>query len=115
MGTFREGQRYYYYGMGDTTPQPRLAYRAGSVYIDAHNGILARLDAESGEVDWGYGYPTEAVQGRGYGRIILLQRDADPDLRPRHGAPAPRSWAGDAILIKGAKADRICVVRSRIG
>ena len=48
----------------DTTPQPRLIYRAGSIYVDTHIGVLARLDAESGDVDWGYGYQTDPVQSQ---------------------------------------------------
>ncbi len=71
VGMFREGQRYYYYGMSDNSPTPRLAYRAGSVFVDTQNGILARVDAESGVLDWGYGYPTEPVQGQ-MGRFIII-------------------------------------------
>ena len=39
IGTFRQGQQYYYYYMPDTSPQPRLVYRAGSIYLDTHVGV----------------------------------------------------------------------------
>ena len=65
VGTFRQGQpMYYYYMMKDTNPQPRLILQAGAIYVDTHAGVLARLDAESGSLEWGYGYKTDAVQGQ---------------------------------------------------
>ena len=102
VGTFREAQQYYYYAMADTSPQPRLVYRAGSIYLDTHNGILARLDSESGLLDWGYGYATEAVQGQD--RFMFFNRMGNQDPTPTVSAPLQ---AGDSLLIKGAKADRI--------
>ncbi len=103
VAMFREAQQYYYYyGMSDTTPQPRLAYRAGSVYIDTHNGILAKLDAESGAMEWGYGYPTEPVQGQS--RFFFFRGMQNQAPTPAATVPL---LAGDAILIKGAKSDRI--------
>jgi len=105
VGTFRESQRYFYYGMGDTSPQPRLAYRAGSVYLDTHVGVLARLDAESGALDWGYGYPTEPVQGQS--RFFFFGSMQNQAPTPTGAAPLP---AGDALLVKGAKGDRICAI-----
>ncbi|MDB5351961.1 MAG: enzyme repeat-containing protein [Planctomycetota bacterium] len=107
VGVFREGQRYYYYGMGDSSPQPRLVYRAGSVYIDTHNGILGRLDAESGTLEWGYGYPTEPAQSQ-YGRMIFF--NGMPSPTSSQGAASAPLAAGDAILVKGAKSDRICAL-----
>ena len=94
VGIFREGERYYwYYGTRETSPQPRLVYRAGSVYVDTHNGVLARLDAESGTVDWGYGYPTDPVQSQGR-FFIFLEWDAGagPDAgreQPAAGRATP--------------------------
>ncbi len=105
VGTFRETQRYFYYGMRDTTPQPRLAYRAGSVYLDTHVGVLARLDAESGSLDWGYGYPTEPIQGQS--RFFFFGSSQEQSPSPSGSAPMP---AGDVLLVKGARADRICAV-----
>jgi outer membrane protein assembly factor BamB len=108
VGIFREGERYYwYYGPRESTPQPQLVYRAGSIYVDTHNGILARLDAESGAVDWGYGYPTDPVQSSS--RFFIIFWDDMPEQAPSTAASAPLQ-VGDTILIKGAKSDRICAI-----
>ena len=56
IGTFRQGQQFFFYGMRDTSAQPRLVYRAGAIYLETHVGVLARLDADSGALDWGYAY-----------------------------------------------------------
>ena len=69
-------------------------------------GILARLDAESGMVDWGYGYPTDPVQSQG--RFFFFF-DGMPRQAPTTAASTPLQ-AGDAMLIKGAKADRLCAI-----
>jgi outer membrane protein assembly factor BamB len=107
VGIFREGERYYwYYGNRETTPQPQLVYRAGSVYIDTHNGILARLDAESGMVDWGYGYPTEPVQSQS--RFFFFWSGMQ-ESTPTPAASGPLQ-AGDVVLIKGAKSDHLCAI-----
>jgi outer membrane protein assembly factor BamB len=105
VGSFREVQQSYYYAMRDTAPQPRLAYRSGSIYMDTHVGVLARLDAESGALDWGYAYPTEPIQGQS--RFIWFGMQMNQDPTP--SGPPPIS-VGDAIVIKGAKADRICAI-----
>jgi len=107
VGTFRQGQQqmYFYYGMADTSPQPRLACRAGSIYLDTHSGILVRLDAESGRIDWGYGYETEATQ-MGGGRFFFY-RMGNQD--PTSAASTPIE-AGEALLVKGAKAGQVCAI-----
>lgn len=104
IGTFRQNQMSYYYGMSETSPQPRLIYRAGSVYLDTHAGVLARLDAESGELDWGYGYPTEPAQGSSR---FFFSRMQSQEPTPSGGVPVQD---GDAIVIKGAKAGQICAI-----
>ena len=64
IGMFRQGQQYLLVLLGATrAPQPRLIYRAGAVYIDTHVGVFARIDADTGVLDWGYGYKTDPVQG----------------------------------------------------
>ena len=105
LGTFRQTQQYYYYGMGDPTPQPRLAYREGSVYVDTHAGVLARIDAESGELDWGYGYATEPVEGMG--RFMFFGSRQNQGSTPPGGVPLQ---AGEALLVKGVKAQRISAI-----
>lgn len=108
VGTFREGSRYYYYGQRDDTPQPRLIHRAGSIYIDTHQGILARLDAESGVVDWGFGYPTDPVQNGG-GRFIIFF-NGEPYQNSTTSVSSTPIRSGDALLVKGAKSDRLCAI-----
>jgi outer membrane protein assembly factor BamB len=106
VGTLRQGQRYYYYGMPDTTPQPRLIYRSGAVYLDTHIGVLARLDAESGELSWGFGYQTEPAQSQG--RFIFFGGMMQPqDPKSISGPPA---WSDEALLVKGAQSDRIAAL-----
>ena len=95
VGTFRQGQQFFYYYMRDTSPQPRLVYRAGAVYLDTHVGVLARLDADSGAFDWGYGYKTDAVSVRAIASSITTCRRS-----PRPSAARP-SQTGEAFLDQG--------------
>src|SRR5262249_21719069 len=45
VGTFRQGQRMFFFmNFRDNSPQPRLTYRSGAVYVDTHVGVLGRLD-----------------------------------------------------------------------
>ena len=101
VGTFRQGQRYFYYGMRDTSPLPRLYYQAGSVFVDTHEGVLARLDAVSGELDWGYGYQTEPVEsGNRFGFFRGMQsNDSTSSSVPLR--------AGEVLFVKGAKSERL--------
>ncbi|MGC8639898.1 MAG: PQQ-binding-like beta-propeller repeat protein [Isosphaeraceae bacterium] len=108
IGIFRQGQRYYYNGMQDSTSQPRLLYRAGSLYVDTHNGVFARLDAESGRVDWGYGYPTDPVQTQG--RVIIFVNGMMETGSSAGAAASSPVRVGDAVLIKGAKSDHLCAI-----
>lgn len=104
VAAFRESQRYYYYNMRDQAPQPRIAVHAGSVYVDTHQGVMVKLDAKTGAVEWGYGYPTEPMEGQS--RILFVRAQAQ-DPAP---VGAPPIAAGDALLVKGAKSDRIAVI-----
>lgn len=105
VGNFRQDQnRYYYYGQMNREPQPGLTYRAGAVYIDTQQGVLARLDAETGDLDWGYGYRTEPAdsQGRFFFRGYPTQ-----ESRTGYGRPLE---AGGALLFKGAKSDHVYAI-----
>lgn len=103
IGMFRQGQRFFYYGMGDTSPQPRLVYRAGSVFMDTHVGVLARVDAETGGVEWGYAYQTDPVQAM-MGRIFFFGSSQNQESTPTASAPLA---ADETLLIKGAKAGKL--------
>ena len=89
VGSFREAQQFYYYQMSDSSPQPRLTYHAGSIYIDTHVGVLVRLDAKSGAGRLGLWLPDRA----GPGAEPLLFPDASPDGDHRRRRPiADRRW-----------------------
>jgi len=105
VGTFRQGQpMYFYYYQKDSNPQPRLILQAGSIYLDTHVGVLARLDAESGNLEWGYGYKTDAVQGQDR-FMFYYQTQSDPTT-----ASSAPTRLDDALLIKGAQSDQIQAV-----
>ena len=106
VGTFRQSQRYFYYGMRDTSPQPRLFHQAGSVFVETHAGILARLDADSGELEWGYGYQTEPVQSTP--RFFFMMGQSGTTEKESTGSAPVRS--GEALFVKGAKSERIAAL-----
>ena len=101
VGTFRQAQQFFFPGMSDPSPQPRLAYHAGAVYVDTHAGVLARVDAETGEIDWGYGYQTEPVQGN---RFFFFGMNQNSE--PTTTASVPLR-SGGALFVKGVKSDRL--------
>jgi outer membrane protein assembly factor BamB len=101
VGMFRESRRFFYYGMGDNSPLPRLYHQGGAVYVDTHAGILARVDAESGEVEWGYGYQTEPVQGD---RFFFFYGMDEPK---EHSASSVPLRSGEALFVKGAKSEKL--------
>lgn len=101
IGVFRQGQQYFYYGMPDTSPQPKLFHQAGAVYVDTHVGVLARLDAESGDLDWGYGYKTDPPNAMS--RFFFFGPMPTESISSS-GAPLR---SGAALLAKGAKSEQI--------
>jgi outer membrane protein assembly factor BamB len=104
VGTFRQGQRFWFYMYNrDDSPQPRLMYRSGTVYADTHVGVLGRLDPESGSLEWGYGYQTENYQSA-Y-RFFYYYQPQEPTV-----APNPPLPAGEAMLIKGMKSERLYAI-----
>lgn len=109
VGVLREGQRYYYYGMPDQSASPRLLHRAGAVYVDTHQGVLARLDAETGELDWGYGYATEGVQSGYAGRLIVINGMLTMDTANKGSGSQP-FFSDKALYLKGDQSDRIGVL-----
>jgi outer membrane protein assembly factor BamB len=100
IGTFRQGQQFFFYYRRDSSPQPRLAYKAGAVYIDTHVGVLGRLDADTGALEWGFGYKTDPYQS-GY-RFFFYYEPQEP----KGDASQPLA-SGEAFLIKGAQSDRL--------
>ncbi len=108
VGTFRNSQRFFFYGMKDNTPQPRLFHQAGSVYVDTHAGILARLDIETGEMDWGYGYQTEPAQSND--RFLPFWFGMQQQEETTASSEPFRS--GESFFVKGAKSERIYALDS---
>jgi outer membrane protein assembly factor BamB len=104
VGVFRQGRQFYFYGYGnESSPQPRLVYRAGAVYVDTHIGVLARLDADSGTLDWGYGYRTDPFQS-GFRRFYYY-RSREPTA-----ASSPPLQSDEAFLIKGVQSERLYAI-----
>jgi tetratricopeptide (TPR) repeat protein len=102
VGTFRQGQQMYFYYMPDTSPQPRLVYRAGAIYLDTHVGVLARLDTETGAFDWGYGYKTAPFQS-GYRFYYYMRQEPQ-------AVGGPPLQTGEAFLVKGTQSERLYAV-----
>jgi hypothetical protein len=73
--------------------------------VDTHVGVLGRLDADSGTLDWGYAYKTDPFQSQ-MRFIVFYYRGAQ---EPQAAASKPLQ-AGDAFLIKGAQSDRLYAV-----
>ncbi len=104
VGTLRQGRpMYYYYNMRDSTPQPRLIYSGGAIYIDTHVGVLARLDADSGTLEWGYGYKTDPLQGQS--RFFYYNQTQD-----QQAASSTPLSLGEAFLVKGMQSERLYAV-----
>lgn len=99
IGSFRQNRQRYYYGQRQTTPRPRLLLDAGALYVDTQIGVVARLDADSGTLEWGFGHQTAPVQGN---RYIVYNRGAASAVEG--GGPVP---LGDSLLIKGAQSSRL--------
>src|SRR5262249_7780373 len=84
--------------------QPRLVYRAGAIYIETHQGVFARLDADSGAPDWGYAYQTDAVQGQS--RFFWGWRGEMMAADPTSVSSVPLT-SGEAFLLKGLQSTRL--------
>jgi outer membrane protein assembly factor BamB len=105
VGTFRQGQSFYWYYMRDPSPQPRLVQRAGATYLETNVGVLARLDSESGGLDWGYAYKTDSAQAGS--RFIFFFSDMQQE--PTADASQPLD-SGEFFLVKGSQSDRLYAV-----
>ncbi len=97
--------RMYYYDRRETTAQVRMLLHKGALYVDTHAGILARLDADSGAVDWGFGYQTEPLQTERYFSISYGNQAQAPDA-----AGEPPVARGDLLIVKGARSRSVHAV-----
>ncbi len=87
-------------------PNPDSFIARGAVYIDTHVGIFARLDADTGALDWGYGYKTDPLQGQN--RFFFFFDDyQQPEKATTSSQPLQ---TGEAFLIKGMQSGRLYAV-----
>ena len=101
VGSFRQGQQFYFYRYNtQQSPQPQLLYRAGRIYVDTHIGVLGRLDADTGLLDWGYGYQTDPFQSQS--RFFYYYQPQEP-----MPAGSPPMESAEAFLIKGAQSGKL--------
>ncbi len=87
--------------------QPRLIYSSGAIYVETHQGVFARLDADSGAPDWGYAYQTDPVQGQGFFRMFWGGNFQQPEPTPAGSLPV---LSGEAFLLKGQQSTRLNAV-----
>jgi outer membrane protein assembly factor BamB len=105
VGALRQDNRFRWWGYAQQNEaQPRLVYRAGAIYIETHQGVFARLDADSGATDWGYAYPTDPVQGQGRMFFFGWENMRAPDPTPSSSLPLS---SGEAFLLKGLQSTRL--------
>jgi outer membrane protein assembly factor BamB len=82
-------------------------HRAGAVYLDTHVGVLARLDIDTGVLDWGFGYKTDPFKS---GYFFFYYEAPEPTA-----TVSPPVTTGEAFLVKGAQSDRLyCVDPNRL-
>jgi outer membrane protein assembly factor BamB len=105
VGALRQDNRNRWWGWGgpQAEAQPRLVYRAGAIYVETHQGVFARLDADSGTPDWGFAYHTDAVQGQG--RMMFWGGNM-PTQEPTSTSSVPL-FSGEAFLLKGLQSTRL--------
>jgi outer membrane protein assembly factor BamB len=107
VGSLRQdNNRFRWWGWGgqQNEAQPRLVYRAGAIYVETHQGVFARLDADSGTPDWGFAYQTDPVQGQG--RIFWGWRGEMITSEPTPTASLPLT-SGEAFLLKGLQSTKL--------
>jgi outer membrane protein assembly factor BamB len=107
VATFRQGNPQFFWGgyMPAASSQPQLLYRSGTLYLDTQIGVFARLDAESGAIDWGYGYKTDAVVGQN--RFFFW---GGPQMQDPTASFSRPIASGDAFLVKGTQSTRLCAL-----
>jgi len=104
VGTLRQDNRFMWYNNGgQSNAQPRLVYRAGAIFVETHQGVFARLDADSGAPDWGFAYQTDAVMGQN--RFFFWNGNM-PAMEPTPAASPPLS-SGETFLLKGLQSSRL--------
>jgi outer membrane protein assembly factor BamB len=105
VGALRQNNQNRWWGYNPTPEaQPRLIYNAGSIYVETHQGVFARLDADSGAPDWGYGYQTDPVQGQQRFFFFWGEQFQRSDPTPEASLPL---FSGETFLLKGLQSTRL--------
>lgn len=94
---------YSYYGRSNKSASVRLTLRSGALYVDTHAGLLARLDADSGTLDWGYGYETAPLETERY--FFNGQQEQQP-----RAAGEPPLGLGESLVFKGIQSSSIYAI-----
>jgi outer membrane protein assembly factor BamB/tetratricopeptide (TPR) repeat protein len=105
VGALRQDNRNrWWYGNREPEAQPRLVYHAGAIYVETHQGVFARLDADSGAVDWGFAYQTDPVQGQSRFFFFWGERMQPQEPTPEGSLPL---LTGETFLLKGLQSTRL--------
>jgi outer membrane protein assembly factor BamB len=109
VGSLRQNNQNRWWGYNNFQPeaQPRLVYSVGAIYVETHQGVFARLDADSGAPDWGYAYQTDPVEGQG--RMFFWRWNAmqQQEATPEGSLPI---LSGETFLLKGLQSTRLNAV-----
>lgn len=105
VGKFRVSNRYYYSYSFQQEAQPRLVYDSGTLYCETQEGVLAQLDADTGDLRWGFGYRTASSSSTQ--SFIVFGYYGQPAQKY---ALSGLLRVGDALLVKGMKSNRLCAV-----
>jgi outer membrane protein assembly factor BamB len=109
VGSLRQDNRNRWWGWGNREPEakPRLVFNAGAIYVETHQGVFARLDADSGAPDWGFAYQTDPVQGQG--RMMWFWGGPMPQQEPTPEGSVPL-LCNENFLLKGLQSTRLNAV-----
>jgi outer membrane protein assembly factor BamB len=107
VGALRQNNQNRWWGYNpEPQAKPRLIYHSGAIYVETHQGVFARLDADSGAPDWGFAYQTDAVQGQMFMRRWWgYQMQQEPT--PEGSLPL---LSGETFLLKGLQSSRLNAV-----
>jgi outer membrane protein assembly factor BamB len=98
--------RSYYYSSAPQQPRPMIVHRAGALYVETQLGVLARIDAASGRIAWGFAYPTPS-DATSLRMIVLSSRAGGEASSVLDSSPVV---AEGQLLVKGARSDQIAAI-----
>ena len=115
VGALRQDNRNRWWGMTTAEPeaQPRLVYRAGAIYVETHQGVFARLDADSRSARLGIS-PIRPTPVQGQNRFFFLGRSTCQQPEPTPAGSLPLSERRD-VLAQGTAIDSTERASTRTG